>query len=122
MGVGSTAWRAFWNAARAFSENEAYHEQGFPVTGDSARCVLCHQQLSAEAADRLRRFHAFMVDTTERDAAKAEQELEAARKAIEQYGQLPSAIAIRLEQIRAADAELAPPYWAPHDQPPLPRC
>lgn len=107
LGVGSTAWRALWDAARAFSENQAYHEHEFPVTGDSARCVLCHQQLSAEAADRLRRFHAFMVDRTERDAAKAEQDVVAARQVVEHYGQMPPAVATALEQIRGADAQLA---------------
>jgi len=107
LGVGSTAWRALWAAARAFSENQAYHEHEFPVTGDSARCVLCHQQLSAEAADRLRRFHAFMVDTTERDAAKAEQDVAAARQAVEHYDQMPPAVTTALEQIRGADAQLA---------------
>lgn len=105
-GVGSTTWRALWEAARAFSEIEAYHKHEFPVTGD-ARCVLCHQELSDAAGDRLRRFHAFMTDTTERDAAKAEQMLAAEREAVHEL-LLPSpAVATASAQLRITDAALA---------------
>lgn len=106
-GVGSTTWRALWEAARAFSEHEAYHEQEFPVTGAGSRCVLCHQELSAQAGDRLLRFQGFLTDTTERDAADAEQSLAAARRSIEGHAQTPAGIATTLERIRAADAALA---------------
>ncbi len=42
-GVGSTTWRALWEAARAFSE--AYHDHAFPFTDTTARCVFCQQEL-----------------------------------------------------------------------------
>lgn len=74
-GVGSTTWRALWESARAFSETEAYHDHDFPVTVDGARCVLCHQELSEAANERLRRFQAFVTDRTERDAVRAEEAL-----------------------------------------------
>lgn len=104
-GVGSTTWRALWDAARAFSENEAYHEHEFPVTGE--RCVLCHQELSAEAGDRLRRFQTFMTDTTERDAANAELALATARQAVQRLIQVPSSVATAIAQIRTANGSLA---------------
>lgn len=72
-GVGSETWRALWAAARAYSTTEAYHDQTFPVTQDAARCPLCHQQLDESGRDRLQRFDQYMRDTTERDAAAAEQ-------------------------------------------------
>jgi energy-coupling factor transporter ATP-binding protein EcfA2 len=71
-GVGSEAWRTLWNAARAFSLTEAYHTHEFPVTDDSAVCVLCQQPLSETARDRFDRFNQFMTDTTARDAREAE--------------------------------------------------
>lgn len=71
-GVGTATWRTLWEAAQAFSTTEAYHDHEFPVTDDGSRCVLCHQKLSPEAGDRLRRFQAYMTDTTERYARAAE--------------------------------------------------
>jgi hypothetical protein len=60
--IGSETWKALWEAARAYSQTAAYPEQLFPVTDAASRCVLCHQELSAEAADRLKRFEAFIKD------------------------------------------------------------
>ena len=106
-GVGSTTWRALWEAARTFSETEAYHGHEFPVTGDVDRCVLCQQVLSPEAGDRLRRFQAFMTATTERDAVKAERRLATARQSLSDLAQIPAAVVAAGSQLRAADASLA---------------
>lgn len=105
VGVGSTTWRALWHAAREFSENVAYHEHEFPVT--SGRCVLCHQELSDDAGNRFRRFHIFMTDTTERDAANAELALANARQVVKQFLQVPSAVATAIAEIRVAKGPLA---------------
>ena len=64
--IGSDVWRALWEAARRYSEQQAYPDAPFPVTGDGARCVLCQQELDAEAANRLARFEAFVKDETKR--------------------------------------------------------
>ncbi len=71
-GVGGAAWRALWEAARAYSTTDAYHSEPFPVTHDSARCPLCQQELSFDARSRLDQFDRYMRDTTERDASAAE--------------------------------------------------
>jgi energy-coupling factor transporter ATP-binding protein EcfA2 len=68
--IGSETWKVLWEAARAYSQTAAYPERPFPVT-DAARCVLCHQELSAEAADRLRRFEAFIKDESKRKEENA---------------------------------------------------
>jgi ABC-type hemin transport system ATPase subunit len=75
-GVGTETWRAMWEAAREFSEIEAYHAHEFPVTGDGTRCVLCHQTLSGGASSRLTRFEAFVQDQTATRAAEAESAFE----------------------------------------------
>ena len=72
-GIGSETWRLLWTAARDYSITEAYHAHQFPVTTDSAVCVLCQQTLDDDAKIRLRRFDQYMTDTTERDAVAAEQ-------------------------------------------------
>jgi len=69
--VGSDVWRALWEAARTYSEQQAYSGAPFPVTGDGARCVLCQQELDAEAAKRLVRFESFVKDKTKRKEDEA---------------------------------------------------
>ena len=69
--IGSDVWRMLWEAARTYSEQQAYPDLPFPVTGDGARCVLCQQELDAEAADRLARFEGFVKDETKRQEEQA---------------------------------------------------
>ena len=63
-------WRAMWEAARDYS-SQPYPDKAFPVT-DEARCVLCHQDLSAEAQQCLNNLEAFVQSRLEIDAATAE--------------------------------------------------
>lgn len=75
-GVGTGTWRALWEAARRFSECQAYPDQAHPHTGAGAHCVLCQQPLSEQAGKRLRSFQLFMTDDTERQAQQAEKDLQ----------------------------------------------
>lgn len=68
--IGSEAWKALWESARAYSEAEAYPDRAFPVTEDAA-CVLCQQDLSPQAANRLGRFEAFVKDESKAKEAAA---------------------------------------------------
>lgn len=81
-GVGSQAWQQLWMAAEAYSREYAYPDQPFPVAEGDARCVLCHQDLSAHARSRLRSFEAFVKDATQKTADGLKQELERRRQAI----------------------------------------
>ena len=74
--VGSDAWRALWDAARAYSTVGAYAGRPFPVTDDEARCVLCQQSLDPDAATRLRRFEEFVQDRTQQDEQETRQAFE----------------------------------------------
>lgn len=69
--IGSDAWKSLWESARAFSVQDAYRERPFPVTDDGSVCVLCQQDLSPTAADRLRRFDAFVRDDSQQRADTA---------------------------------------------------
>ncbi|GHT73855.1 hypothetical protein FACS1894124_2860 [Spirochaetia bacterium] len=73
-GIGQTTWKTLWEAARAYSTAFAYKEVVFPFIGDSARCVLCHQELSDEAKKRVQSFEEFVQGKLETDAKNAEQE------------------------------------------------
>ena len=75
--IGSDVWRSLWEAARRYSNEAAYPDQTFPVIDGDARCVLCHQELSVEASNRLARFESFVLDQSkkrEEETRKAFQE------------------------------------------------
>lgn len=71
----SDEWQALYKAAEKFSVNNAYPASEFPQTGDDARCVLCQQPISTEAADRFKAFRQFMTDETRRKLDRAQDEL-----------------------------------------------
>lgn len=85
--VGSEVWRALWEAARTYSDVEAYPGRAFPVT-EAAACVLCQQDLAPAAADRMTRFEAFVKDESKRREALAKLAYEAALASFE--GAVPS--------------------------------
>ena len=71
--IGNEVWLALWESARAYSVDAAYPERDFPVTDPGSVCVLCQQELSPQASDRLNRFEAFVRDDSQQraDAARA---------------------------------------------------
>lgn len=105
-GVGSPTWRALWDAARAYSEADAYHGEHFPVTGPDARCVLCQQELTTTAAERLKRFESFLQDTTAQQALIAEQTAARLTGALRQLDTTPAQLAADLVELEAAEKML----------------
>ena len=81
-GIGSSTWKALWEAARQYSETAAYPATSFPRT-DDALCVLCQQSLELEAVARFDRFEAFVRQNTQKASADANAAVTKARQAIE---------------------------------------
>ena len=69
-GTGQGAWALLFSAAREYSISAAFPGQAFPVTEDGAVCVLCQQELTPAAKDRLQRFDRYVRDTAS-EAAQA---------------------------------------------------
>ncbi|MFA4052591.1 MULTISPECIES: AAA family ATPase [Mycobacteroides] len=80
-GVGSVTWRALWSAAEAYVTEEIPATE-FPSTQDGARCPLCQQALDGDGSDRIRRFHHFVHNETEKSAKNAEAKLDALQREI----------------------------------------
>lgn len=78
-GVGGEVWRTLWEAARKYSELDAYPGREFPFVENDALCVLCNQSMDVDARRRLVQFEAFVRGETERQAKAAEDSF-AARK------------------------------------------
>ena len=74
-GVGREAWKVLWDAAKRFSEDHAYADQQFPVSGGGNRCVLCLQQLGKAGSGVLSRLDEFVKDDLQvrREVARRKQ-------------------------------------------------
>lgn len=83
--IGTEAWHALWESARAYSEQDAYPERPFPVT-ENGVCVLCQQDLSHAASHRLKRFDEFVRNDSQLRSEWARQGLSAAMKTFQGEG------------------------------------
>ena len=81
-GISSPVWRKLWEAARCYSEQQAYPGVQFPFTEKGARCVLCQQELDERAADRINHFEDFVKDETQRKEEQAKAAYQEALKAM----------------------------------------
>lgn len=71
-GFGSGTWKAMWEAARKYSEHNAYTDVEFPVVEQGAKCVLCEQELGEAAKLRLIKFESYVTGELESSATTAE--------------------------------------------------
>lgn len=98
--IGSEVWQALWESARAYSAETAYPKRGFPVTESGSVCVLCQQDLSTQAADRLNRFEAFVRDDSQQRADAARAAYDACAAAFAQSGVTLAEIVALVANIR----------------------
>lgn len=110
-GVSSESWRKLWRAARDYSVAEGYPDKAFPVLptdASNAACVLCQQPLLPDGAARMQRFQAYMDDTLDTAATKAEEAVVDAIAALSVFNHLSAADFVeRIAQIRPRDTALA---------------
>jgi hypothetical protein len=99
-GTGSESWTALWEAARRFSQEQAYPDQAFPVVEDGAHCVLCQQDLDHAAGHRLRQFETFVASTTERELRQVREAFTRLRKSFTDLKTTTEAIDETLKEIR----------------------
>ena len=99
-GTGGDPWKGMWEAARGFSEQQAYPTQGFPVTEGDAKCVLCQQDLDHISAHRLKQFEAFVVSTTERQLRQIRDEFARRRSAFVSLKTITDASDASIQELR----------------------
>lgn len=100
--VGSSVWKALWSAAESYSK-VAYPDHEFPYTSDGAVCVLCQQQLGADAAGRLERFQQFVVDTTAAEAQRAQSKRDDYLEELERWKDRPTKISKAITKLELQD-------------------
>lgn len=81
-GAGGREWTTLWDAARAYSETQAYPGHAFPHVGEGAVCVLCQQELQELAQQRMRRLAEFALGTVQETARKKKTVAEQARSMV----------------------------------------
>lgn len=99
-GTGGEQWKAMWEVARLFSEQQAYQGQGFPVTEGGAKCVLCQQKLDHAAAHRLKHFQEFVVSTTEKELRQIRDEFARRRNSFANIKTSTDAVEETLKELR----------------------
>lgn len=99
-GTGSETWTTLWEAARRFSQDQAYPDRAFPVVEDGAQCVLCQQDLDHAAAHRLRQFETFVASTTERELRQVRETFARLRKSFTDLKTMNQAVDETLKEIR----------------------
>jgi ABC-type dipeptide/oligopeptide/nickel transport system ATPase subunit len=104
-GIGSESWRLFWEAARKYSEEQAYTSKSFPNIAEDARCVLCQRELNQESRDRFKSFESFVKSELQNQASQAEQYLQ---NKVASFPVVPTSdeITIRMNAIGITDDSL----------------
>lgn len=100
--VGSSVWKALWSAAESYSK-VVYPDHEFPYTSDGAVCVLCQQQLGADAVGRLERFQQFVVDTTAAEAQRAQSKRDDYLEELERWKDRPAKISKAITKLELQD-------------------
>ena len=70
-GTGSEPWEVLLRSAMKYTAEVAYPGHEFPGPDHDAHCVLCQQQLTDEATDRLRSFVHFLEADAQKKASEA---------------------------------------------------
>jgi hypothetical protein len=107
QGTGTDSWAALWEAARRFSQEQAYPDKQFPVLEQGAKCVLCQQNLDHSAIHRLRQFEDFVVSTVERELRLIREDFTQRRKAFTDLKTTTEAVEETLKEILIDDEALA---------------
>ncbi len=106
-GTGSEPWTTLWEAARRFSQGQAYPGQVFPVVESGAHCVLCQQDLDHAAGHRLKQFETCVTSTTERELRQIREHFARLREAFIDLTTTTEAIDETLKELRIEHEALA---------------
>lgn len=106
-GTGSETWTAMWEAARRFSQEQAYPGSDFPVAGAGAHCVLCQRDVDVATAHRLKQFEAFVASSTERELRQLRETFARLRKNFTDFRTTSDAINETLKEVRIENESMA---------------
>lgn len=106
-GTGSDQWKTLWGAAKIFSDQLAYPDSPFPVLRDTARCLLCQQDINDEAAGRMKQFQKFAISTTEAELRAYREDFSRLRKGFTELQTTTTFFNEAIDEIRLDNSSLA---------------
>lgn len=104
-GTGTDTWKGMWDSAREFSHSHAYPGRPFPVVDEGASCLLCQQEIGADAAARLLSFQAFAT-------SPVETELQGLRERFARMRRAFNELSVATEAVEATLADLGVDHGA----------
>lgn len=105
-GTGAEHWKEMWEAARTFSHEHAYPGRPFPVVDTEARCVLCQQDVEADAAERLQSFETFVTSPVEQELRDLRERYSRLRRAFNDLKTSTEAVEATLTELAIDHAAL----------------
>ena len=114
--TGGDLWKRLWEEARHFSQEQAYPDKKFPVTGEEAKCVLCQQDLDHAAKHRLQKFEEFVTSSTERELRQLREDFSKRRGALIALNCKTEAVTEALNEISLEHEAVAKAIRAAIDQ------
>ncbi|MBK9105110.1 MAG: AAA family ATPase [Saprospiraceae bacterium] len=106
-GTGNEIWKTLWEAASNFSQENAYPGFQFPFTEHEAVCVLCQQNLSESAKQRLKQLKTYVISTTERELHQLRERYTGLKKTFTDLSAFPESIKEILNEISIEDEPIA---------------
>jgi hypothetical protein len=105
-GVGSSPWKALWEAAQRFSIEHTYPDHDFPFLGSDCRCALCQQPLEAEGRERFARFDEFVRNDTQVRLRDAKRTYDEKAKILREIQVSPPAVASHLQDLEETNGDV----------------
>lgn len=105
-GVGSSPWKALWEAAQRFSEEHAYPDHGFPFLGNGCRCVLCQQPLEQQGRARFARFDEFVRNDTQVRLQNAKRAYEQKARVLRELEVIPEVVSSNLADLEESNLQV----------------
>lgn len=105
-GVGSSTWKALWDAAQRFSKEHAYRAEEFPFLGEKCRCVLCQQPLKGQSRDRFDRFDRFVRKDTQVRLQDAKREYEQKTTVLRDLSVSPEVVTDNLKDLEDTNRDV----------------
>ena len=115
-GVGDSPWKALWESARRFSDEQAYPDRSFPVVEDESRCVLCQQTLDSEGRVRLSRFETFVKNDAQTRLDEAHRFHDAQVENLSKLVISPAAVASNQQDLEPTHTDLITGFQAQLDR------
>ena len=105
-GTGEHVWKLLFEAARRYSNEVAFPEEGFPEFAEGKVCPLCQECLPQSGANRLKRFDEYIQNDIAKTADAARNKLEIAKGKIKAADLMVAADEALSDELKVLDGSI----------------